>query len=239
MAKVEITENKKLGENLFYIQSSLSEMFNHADCMVKTTVLGDRAKLIINCPEYYFDIINAEISDKIAEVITISYKYDMFNKQLKLGGLSKEEREILLVSLIAADLEEDKKFCFEKLKGNTNVAIDGMVNFRLKPLIKKWQEIIEYMPTCFFPSQLKQFIEYLIENRKRRVYIDNGKIFDGHYRRLKKHTLINYDKLNVIREVILSNCGEIEINGSIPQTDEVYLKEYYGDRIIFSTGYFN
>ena len=239
MAQIDITEKRVSGENLYYLQTSLGEIFNHADCTLRTIVVGERAKLTVRCPEYYADIIKAEIADKIAEIVAVKYKYDFFKSTLKIGGLSQEEKEILLVSLIAADLDEDKKYCFDRFKNSVDIAVDGVYNFRLQPLKKKWIDIVGYMPSCFFGTQLKEFISYLMENRKKRVYVDNGKVYDGHYRRLKRHTLTSYDKLNVVREIIMSNCGEIEINGPLPKEDEKYLKEYYGDKIIFSTGYFS
>lgn len=239
MAKIEITEKNISGDNLYYLQTSLGEIFNHADCTLRSSVVGDRIKLTVNCPEYYADIIKAEIADKVSEIVAVKYKYDFFQKELIVGGLSKEEKEILLVSLIAADLEEDKKYCFDRFKNLTEITVDGVYNFRMQPLKKKWIDIVGYMPTCFLSSQLKEFISYLMENRRKRVYVDNGKVYDGHYRRLKRHTLLGYDKLNVVREVILSNCSELEICGPLPNDDEHYLREYYGDKIIFSTGYFN
>lgn len=239
MAKIEITESKPSGENLFYLQTCLGEIFNHADCSLKSKSVGERYCLTVTCPEYYEDIIRAEVRDKIAEIIVVKYKYDYFVNNLKIGGLSQEEKEILFVSLIAADFDDDKRYCCEKLKGSDSVAIDGIFNFRLQPLKRKWKEVVGYMPSCFFGHQVKEFIVYLMENRKKRVYVDNGKIYDGHYRRLKRCSLLSYDKLKVLREVILSNCGEVEISGPIPQEDEKYLKEYFANKITFSTGYFN
>lgn len=239
MAKIEISENKTQGDNLFYLQSCLGEIFNHANCILKNESVGGRYALSVTCPEYYSDIIRAEIRDKVGEIIAVKYKYDYFCANLKIGGLNEEEKEILYVSLIAADLEDDKKYCVEKLKGSDKLAIDGVYNFRLQPLRKKWGEVLNYMPNCFFGDQLKDFITYLLENKTKRVYVDKGKIYDGHYRRLKRCLLMPYEKLNVVREVILSNCGQVEICGKVPEEDEKYLKEYYADKIIFSTGYFN
>ena len=38
----------------------------------------------------------------------------------------------------------------------------------------------------------------------------------------------------IIREIILSGCGLIELNGDLPKTDEFYLMEYYGDKVLIS-----
>ena len=234
MSLINITENAKNEQNLYYIQSSMAELFTNARCVAVEIPQEKRIKLVVDCPDYYIDIVRTEIIDKIAEIIVIKYKYDYFKSSIEIGGLSSAEKEILLASLIAADIDDDKKFAIEKLKGIEEIAIDGVYNFRLKPLKKKWEDIVSYMPTCFMNSQLKEFVTYLLENKKKRIYIDCGKVYDQHYRRLKRSSLLSGEKLKIIREVLLSNCGEIEITGAIPKEDEKYIKEFYGDKLYFS-----
>ena len=94
-----------------------------------------------------------------------------------------------------------------------------------------------FAPTCFVSSQLRDFIGYLIENRKKRVYVDEGKVYDSHFRRLKRCSLLDGEELKIIREILLSNCGEVEISGKIPEEDEMYVRELFGDKIYFSSGY--
>lgn len=233
MTKMCITEKIDAISNLLYIQSALSELFKSADCSVQLKELEFRSELDITCPEYFFDIIKAEVKDKVAEIIVIKYKYDFFKKSIFISGLSEVDKEILYASLIAADLDDDKRYVFEKLKSFSDIAIDGVFNFRLAPLKKKWVEVASYMPPSFINSQLKDFIGYLLENKKKRVYIDNGLVYDSHFRRLKRSTLLGGEKAKLTREVLLSNCGEIEISGLIPQDEEKYMKEYYGDKISF------
>ena len=239
MTQITVSEKDYNESNLLYVQSVMSELFTHADCSVKESVAGGRASLTITCPEYYKDIIKAELSDKLAEIIAIKYKYDFFKNSIRTGGLSKIEKEILLTSLIAADLEDDKKYAYEKIKAYREIAVDGIYNFRLQALKKKWQDVVGCVPNCFLNTQLKEFITYLLENKKKRVYVDCGKVYDSHYRRLKRTTLLDGEKVKIVREVLLSNCGEVELNGEIPKEDEYYLKEYYTDKIIFSSGYIN
>lgn len=239
MANITVTDTVQNGDNLYYIQSSLGEMLKRVDCKLKKEDLDGRSKLTIEHPEYYSDIFKTEIHDKVAEIIAIKYKYDYFKRNLKLSGLSIKEKEILLVSMIAADLEEDKRYAYERIKKQNEICIDGIFNFRLQQLKGKWQEVVSYMPDCFFPEQLKEFVTYLKEHRKKRVYVDNGRVYDNYYRRMKRCSLIEYDQVNVVRELILTNCGEVEISGKLPQDDEKYVKEYYSNKIIFSTGYFS
>lgn len=224
-------------DNLFYVQNGMSELLKRADCSVKISEVPSRCVLSISCPENLFDIIFAEAIDRVSEIIAISYKYDYFNKSIKVGGLTPCEREILLVSLISADLDDDKKYAFDRLKESREICIDGVYNFRLLPLKRKWEGIVNYIPTVFINSQLKEFVSYLLENKKKRVFIDNSKVYDCHYRRLIRVNLIKGDDLSLLKEVLLSGCGEVEINGKLPEKDEYYLKEFYGDKIYFSGGY--
>ena len=43
----------------------------------------------------------------------------------------------------------------------------------------------------------------------------------------------------IIREVILSGSGEVELCDKPPKLDEFYLKEYYFDKISFSNKFTN
>lgn len=234
MTSITISERENNEANLLYVQSSMGELFTHADCSVCFRRANKRALLTINCPECYLDIIRAEVADKVAEIIAIKYKYEYFKRTVLVSGLSKEQKEILMASLIAADLEEDKKYVFDKVKNSNDVAIDGMYNFILKPLKRKWCDVVSYVPSCFLSEQLKEFVSFLLENKRKRVYIEQGKVYDCHYRRLKRSTLLDGENIKIIREVLLSNGGEVELFGEIPKEDEYYLKEYYNDKIIFS-----
>ena len=75
----------------------------------------------------------------------------------------------------------------------------------------------------------------MAKNKKKRAYIDDCKVYDNYYRRLKRCALLGGEDAKILREVILSDCGEVEIRGEIPPTDEKYLKEFYGDKIYFCT----
>ena len=75
MTSISITEKDYNEENLLYIQASIGELLSHADCSISEQNTEGRAQLMINCPECYLDIIKSEISDKVAEIIAIKYKY--------------------------------------------------------------------------------------------------------------------------------------------------------------------
>ena len=239
MTQITVTEKDYNESNLLYVQSVMTELFSHADCTAQEYVDNGRSYLNILCPEYYEDIIRAELCDKIAEVIAIKYKYDYFKKSIFLSGLNQLDKEILITGLIAADLDDDKKYSFDRVKMYKQITVDGIFNFRLQPLKNKWSDIVKYIPSGFMNSQLKEFVCYLIENKKKRIYIDCGRVYDSHYRRLLRSSLLDGDRAKIVREVLLSNCGEIELNGEVPKDDEYYLKEFYSNKIIFNRKYYS
>lgn len=233
MTEICISDGVERANGLYYIKNSVSELCEKASAGVKIVSAGNRARLLFDCPEYYADIMQVEIADRVAEVIAVGYKYGFFKREIKISGLDSTEKEILLASLISADLKEDKKYVYDRIKPFKTVNIDGFYNFRLRPLAGKWRDIAEYMPTVFVNSQLKDFIAFLLENKKKRTYIDDCKVYDNYYRRLKRCSLLDGEEGKIVREVLLSGCGEVEIRGSIPETDEKYLKAFYGDKIFF------
>ncbi len=230
---VTITESQNNSSNIIYVKHALNEIISQAGGEIRTWMASNRVNLKIDCPEYYSEILKTEALDKICEIIAVKYKYQFFKKNIKIGGLTGDEKEILYASLIAADLDEDKKYTFNKIKGFDNLSVDGIFNFMLTPLKNKWNEIVSYLPPCFLGEQLKDFVSYLIEPRKNRVYVEGCSVYDNHYRRLKRCELLGGENTKLVRELILSNCGEIEVTGKIPELDEKYIREYYGDKVCF------
>lgn len=237
MAQITVTERNYNKNNLLYVQNNISEFLTQICGRVDLMQKGSRSELTVACEDKFAGVVQCEIADKLAEVVAINYKYDFFKKRVKLCGLKPVEFEILMASLIAADLDEDKRYAYVKLKGETDVAVDGLYNFRMQPLKRKWEDIVSYVPQSFVNAQLKDFISYLLENKRKRVYVDCGKVYDSHYRLLKRSSLLGGEGVNIVREILLSNCGEIELSGDLPKEDEYYIKEFYNDKIIFSGGF--
>ena len=78
------------------------------------------------------------------------------------------------------------------------------------------------------------------EKQGKKVYIENERVYDKNFNRLQRCLLTNLDidEARVIREVILSGSGEVELNDKPSEIDEYYLKEYFGDKIRFGKGFF-
>ena len=158
-----VTEKDANENNLYYVKSALKAVISGTGSSGEIVRRGARSVLTVDCPDEYKETIRAEIADKLAEVVAIGYKNEYFDKRVSVVGLSKQERQILLAGIIAADLPDDKKYAFDRLKGQDEIALDGFYNFRMQPLKKKWSDVIGYIPTGFPNSGLKEFITFLLE----------------------------------------------------------------------------
>lgn len=241
MSQIKVTESISKNKNVIYIYDTLLAVIKQLGCVCELKGGKNRYELIIDVPSSYKELLISEIEDKIADVISVNYKYSYFKKYVNSSGLTTVEKELLLISLISADIDEDKKYVVKKLKNYSEYTLDGIFNFRLKPLKEKWADIISYIPPSFQSNQLKDFIVYLIRDKMgKRVYFDGGRVYDKRYNLLKRTNLLSGDsgEISIVKEILLSGAGEVELASKLPEKDEFYLKEFYGDKVRFAQGYF-
>lgn len=237
---VEVSDSKFNYNNIIYINNQLSDTVSRLGGGLKT-VNDERAHLFIDCGGASFSYLFPMLVDRIGDVIAVNYKYNYFKKNIRTVGLNQLEYELMLCALISADIEEDKRYIRSKLRGNSSYCIDGDFNFKMKALKDKWQEIVGYIPPTFTRSELKEFVSYLIgEKPKNRVYVDRRNVYDRHFNRLNRTFLVeNGNDANIVKEVVLSASGQVELCEKLDELDEFYLKEFFGDKIFFGSGYFS
>ena len=196
-----------------------------------------RTYFLARVPEDRAARVKRVIEDKLSDVIAVNYKYEFFKRKVRVGGLDEVEYELLLSALISADLEDDKRYARSKLQGPP-YSLDGSFTFSMKPLADKWKEVVSYVPHYFAPEELKEFVSYIVgEKRGERVYVIGARVYDGHYNQLSRAFLTGGGECGLIREIILSSSGEVELSSPIPKRDEYYLREFFGDKIFFGKGY--
>lgn len=234
MSSLFLSDNFSNNNNIIYIRDAVHALLlkNQKDYF---TADKHRASLLLTIDDSEKLIATEEILDKISDVIAVGYKYDFFNKQVRTVGLNREKRELLITALISADISDDKRYICSKCKISKEIAIDGIYNFRLTNLKKKWSEICGYIPEFFSEDELKDFIVYLVKERANRaVTILSGGVFDRFGNLLKRTRLLpNSGNLNLIKEVLLSGAGEVIVKDNLSNKEESYLKEYFGEKILF------
>ncbi len=233
MTELFISDNENCVKNLLYLQKNLSEVLRQTGSSVNLSTFSKRATLTVSVPKLYRELIIAELSDKIAEVIAVGYKYAFLKKCVKTEGLSTENTDLLFAGIISADLDGDKRYILSKLKGFEDMAIDGIYNFRLKLLKEKWQEVASLLPVYFTTEQLHDFLAYICKGKKSKVYMDENSVYDEHYRKLLKAELIT-DNPTFILETVLSGAEEIRLLSDLSEKQLTPLKEFYGGKITFS-----
>lgn len=65
-------------------------------------------------------------------------------------------------------------------------------------------------------------------------------VYDGNYNLLERSALLPDlpcgAEGRILREVILSASGRVEVGSDIPEADRRYLRDFYGGRISFRAG---
>lgn len=173
--------------------------------------------------------------ERIADVICIGYKYSVLRGQIDPEGLCAQDREILLTAVIAADYAEDKKYVAARLGSPGRYTIDGFFNFRLKELREKWQGVAACVPPVFTRGQLTEFMRFLLNTSRGKVFLKSGEVYDVRCRRLRRSALIGdaSAEMNTLREIVLSGAGKVECLGSPTALQENFLRRFYGGRVFF------
>ncbi len=234
MVKIKVSEKSEDEFNVKYIYNALKNTFSDLECKAEMTSNEHRAEMIIFADEKFADYIRMETEEKIAEIIAVGYKAEFLSRTAKATGLEEIERELLLDAIISADLEDDKKYILRKLRHFSEYAIDGLYNFRLIPLKRKWEEIAGYIPPYFSKDRLKDFIKFLLdEKREKTATIDGGVVYDETLKPVSRTSIIGQSgRGRILKEAILSGCGRVKLLSSLGETDEKYLKEYFGDNVL-------
>lgn len=234
-----ITDKEQNFENIKYIERSLSTAVERINGKSECFKEQFRSWLIFQLDDSVLRFIRPSIEDKIADVVTVNYKYNYFKKNIRTTGLTDLEYKLLLTALISADIEEDKTYVRNKIKNNDDYSIDGMFNFTMRPLKDKWAEVVSFIPPAFSRTQLSEFVAYLVnEKRGKRVFVDGNGVYDKHFNRLSRTNLIEKNEAKWLSEIILSAAGEVELGCKLPEVDEYYLKQFFGDKIFFQKTYF-
>ena len=221
-----------------YIYKGLKKLVTAAGGKQSAGEDGGRRYYCFDVPEECAARIKRVLEDRIGDVIAVNYKYEYFKQRIKVAGLDPLEYELLLSALISADIDEDKRYAIIRLNGSP-YALDGSFAFTMKPLIDKWNEIVGYIPPYFNAEQLKEFVSFIVaEKKKGRVYVSNGCVYDTNYNLLTRTDLAGEGDCRLIREIILSSSAEVELSSPVGGKDEYYLKELFGDKIFFGKGYF-
>jgi hypothetical protein len=132
---------------------------------------------------------------------------------------------------VAADYKEDRTFIVRRIRGFERYCIDGLFNFRLRDMQKRWEEIVDYIPTDMGESSMDGFLEFLIEDGEGKLFLKNGKVYDEEYRPLNRSLLTGVE--SPVGEILLGGAERVYCFGEVDEETQAFLKKYYREKAVF------
>ena len=192
---------------------------------------GDRTEIAFRTEPAYCPYVRRFTEENIADVIAVGYKYAFFEKHIRVPLLSPMQTRLLITALVAADYKEDRGYIARRIRGFENYCIDGMFHFRLKELKKRWEGIVEYIPTDMSEASLEGFLEFLTEDGKGKLFIKGGKVYGEDYRVLSRSLLTGVE--STLGEIVLGGAEQVYCFGETDEDTRAFLKKYYGEKAVF------
>ena len=214
-----------------YLYGKVRERFSFLPSVCDMERKGDHTEIAFKTEREYCPYVRKYAEEHIADVIAIGYKYAYFDKRLALPLLTKMQRRILITALVAADYKDDRQYVARRLRGYESYCLDGVFHFRLRELIKRWDEIVDYIPTDMGEASTDGFLEFLAEDGEGKIFLKNGKVYDEEYRPLTKSLLTGVE--SPIGEILLGTAERVYCFGKTDGETAAFLKKYYGEKAVF------
>ena len=229
--EITITQNGFDGLYMSYLFGKVRERFSFLPNVCDIARKGDCTEIAFKTDRAYCPYVRKYAEEHIADILAVGYKYAYFEKRLPLPLLAPMKKRLLLTALVAADYKEDRAHIVKRIRGYESYCLDGLFHFRLQDLIKRWEEIIDYIPTDMGEGAMDGFIEFLAEDGEGKVFIKDGKVYDEEYRPLTRSLLTGVE--SSIGEILLSGAERVYCFGEVDGDTAAFLRKYYGEKAIF------
>jgi hypothetical protein len=229
--EITITQNGFDGLYMSYLFGKVRERFSFlpADCDIARK--GDCTEIAFKTDRAYFPYVRKYTEEHIADVLAIGYKYAYFEKRLPLPLLTPMKKRLLLTALVSADYKDDRSHIARRIRGYESYCLDGMFHFRLRDLVKRWDEIIDYIPMDMSESGMDGFIEFLVEDGEGKLFLKDGKAYDEEYRPVTRSLLTGVE--TQVGEILLGGAERVYCFGEVDGDTAAFLRKYYGEKAIF------
>lgn len=214
-----------------YLYGKVKERFSFLPSEYGLERHGETTEMAFRTEREYCPYVRKFTEEHIADVLAVGYKYDFFEKRLVLPLLTKPQKRLLLTALVAADYKDDRAHIAKRIRGYEHYCLDGMFHFRLQSLKRRWNEIVEYIPTDMSESAMDGFLEFLAEDGEGKLFLKNGKIYDEEYRPVTRSLLTGVE--SPIGEIVLGGAERVYCFGEVDEETLSFLKKYYGEKAVF------
>ena len=214
-----------------YLYAKVRERFSFLPAEFNFVQKGRDSEIACRTEREYCPYVRKFAEEHIADILTIGYKYAFFEKRLPLPLLRQDQKRLLLTALVSADYKEDRAYALRKIRGYERYCLDGVFHFRLGELKARWEGIAEYIPTEMSNSNTESFLGFLAEDGEGKIFIKDGKVYNGDYLPLTRSALTG--KVSVIGEVLLGGAEQVYCFGEVDGEVKSFLKKYYAEKAIF------
>lgn len=231
MEEITITQNGFDSLYMSYLYGKVKERFSFLPAEFDFQKDGDGATIACKTDRAYCPYVRRYAEENMADVIAVGYKYAFFEKRLTLPLLTKAQKRVLLTSLVAADLKEDRAYVLRRLCGAESYSLDGVFHFRLRELKRRWEEIADYVPADMGTAALDGFLGFLVEDGEGKIFLKGGRVYDENYRPLSRSTLTG--ESSAIGEILLGGAERVYCFGETDGDTRAFLKKYYAEKATF------
>ena len=229
--EITITQNGFNESYMAYLFGKVKSRFSFLPGDMQLQADGEEMQIRLKLQSTYCPYVRKFAEENIADVLAIGYKYHYLQSRIRLPLLTSEQRHVLLTALVAADYKEDKAYIARRIVGFENYCLDGVFHFRLQRLQTRWDEVISYVPADMGAPSMDGFMEFLAEDGEGKIFIKDGKVYNGDYLPLTRSALTG--KVSVIGEVLLGGAEQVYCFGEVDGEVKSFLKKYYGENAIF------
>ena len=231
MEEITITQNGFDGIYATYLFGKVRDRFSFLPATIDIEREGEFTEIAVKTDRAYCPYVRRFVEENVADVIAVGYKYAFFEKRLCLPLLNASEKRLLLTALVAADFKEDRAYVARRLCGFDNYSLDGVFHFRLQDLKRRWEGVVEYVPTDMGISSLENFLEFLTEDGENKLFVKDGKVYDEEYRLLSRSILTG--ESSAVGDILLGNAGQVYCFGETDKATRTFLRKYYGNKAVF------
>lgn len=233
--KYYVTDSQYKALHVKYVEETLHDTIKALGGITDYKEEDERAVLRITLPDGYAKHFCRSIEEAVTNAIIIGYKWELFQREVKVEGLEEAEYQYFLNVLIAADYVFDIGYVLKRT-GTSPYSIDGIYNFSIAQMIKKWRKIAEDVPYLYDKNQLRSFVEFACQGHSNeKYYVSKDGVFNAAHVRMRKSMLTGgYD---LLKELLIACPGSIELDCPLEEEQEKMIKFYFGKKILFGKNY--
>ena len=151
MEEITIVQNGYDAAYMSYLYTRVKERFSFLPATCRMEKQGDSYRIGFSTQKEYCPYVRKFAEENIADVLSVGYKTHFFQRRLRIPLLDNQEKNLLITALVAADYKDDKTHVSRKLRGLKSYCLDGVYNFCLHDLKKRWEGVAEHNTSFALP----------------------------------------------------------------------------------------